>query len=46
MKVNRSLLKLVALVLFVVAAILFFVSSSGDVALGLTALGLACLAGA
>jgi hypothetical protein len=38
--------RLAALILFVVAAILFFAGSGIDVALGLTALGLACRVGA
>ena len=42
MKFNLSMLKIVALILFVVAAILFFANRSGDVALGLLGLGLAC----
>ena len=42
MKLNLTLLRFVALALFVVAAILFFANKSGDVALGLLALGLAC----
>jgi len=46
MRFHRSLLTFVALILFVVAAIMFFVSSSVDVALGLTALGLAAWVGA
>ena len=42
MKLDQSLLKIVALVLFVVAAILFFANKQGDLALGLLGLGLAC----
>ncbi len=42
MKMDQSLLKIAALVLFVVAAILFFAKSATDVAMGLLALGLAC----
>jgi len=45
MRFSRSFLTFVALVLFVVAAILFFVNSSGNVALGLVAVGLACWVG-
>jgi hypothetical protein len=41
-----QLLKIAALILFVVAAILFFVGSSFDVAMGLVALGLGCHVGA
>ncbi len=41
-----QVLRLAALILFVVAAILFFAGSGIDVALGLLALGLACRVGA
>jgi hypothetical protein len=41
-----QLVRLAALILFVVAAILFFAGSGIDVALGLLALGLACRVGA
>jgi len=40
------LLRVAALILFVVAAILFFAGTGMDVALGLVALGLACRVGA
>jgi hypothetical protein len=42
MKFNMALLRLVALVLFVVAAILFFANKATDVAMGFIGLGLAC----
>jgi hypothetical protein len=42
MKFDQSLLKIVALVLFVLAAILFFAQVRFDVDMGLLALGLAC----
>lgn len=41
-----QLLKIAALILFVVAAILFFAGSSFDVGMGLLGLGLACQVGA
>jgi hypothetical protein len=41
MKMNQSMLKLVALVLFVLSAILFFAQVRFDVDMGLLALGLA-----
>ena len=46
MKFNRSLLKLVAVLLFVIAAILFFAQVRVDVDMGLASLGLAALAAA
>ena len=46
MRFDRSLLKLVAVVLFVIAAILFFAQVRVDVDLGLASLGLAALAAA
>ena len=42
MRFDQSLLKIAALILFVVAAILFFAKTSGEVAWGLLGLGLAC----
>lgn len=42
MKLDLTLLRIVALVLFVLAAILFFAQVRMDVDLGLLALGLAC----
>ena len=42
MKVNLGLLKLVALVLFVLCAILFFAGVRSDVTFGLFALAFAC----
>ena len=45
MKMDKSLLKLVAIVLFVLAAILLFAQVRVDVDLGLAALGLAAWAG-
>jgi hypothetical protein len=42
MKFDLSMLKFVALILFVVAAILFFAKAGGVAASGLLALGLAC----
>lgn len=42
MKFNLSMLKIVAVILFVVAAILFFAGRAGDVAMGFIGLGLAC----
>jgi len=42
MKLDLTLLRIVALVLFVLAAILFFAQVRTDVDLGLLALGLAC----
>jgi hypothetical protein len=41
MNINQSLLKIVALVLFVLTAILFFAQVRFDVDMGLLALGLA-----
>jgi hypothetical protein len=46
MRFNLSMLRFVAVILFVIAAILFFASKAGDVALGFVGLGLACLAAA
>jgi hypothetical protein len=46
MKFDRSLLKWVAIILFVLAAILFFATVRMDVDMGLVALGLAAWAGA
>jgi Na+/phosphate symporter len=46
MKLERSLLKWVAIVLLVIAAILFFANKETDVGMGLAALGLAAWAGA
>jgi hypothetical protein len=42
MKFDLSMLKIVALVLFVLAAILFFAQVRTDVTMGLLALGLGC----
>jgi hypothetical protein len=45
MKVNASLARIVAIVLFVLAAILFFAQVRFDVDMGFLALGLAVWAG-
>jgi hypothetical protein len=42
MRFDMSLLKIAALILFVLAAILFFAQVRFDVDMGLLALGLAC----
>jgi hypothetical protein len=46
MKFDRSLLKWLAIVLFIVVAILAFAKAGADVQFGLLALGLAAWAGA